>query len=963
MPKHTSIKKHLLLSEICNNKRVQYKESYENYDLKSFSADISLQDYQIASLQNALIALELYMCYKDSDYIKQRGEKLYRIYKEQYKDCKLEKEEINRASFWMATGSGKSIVMIKLLSLLGKAIREKKIPNKPIMLLAPNDTILAQFKDNVAKYNNYNADFITLKELREYESATQGGLFGETTVFIARSDLLDCAQNVGKDKSAKRLDYKNYCNNEGWYILLDEAHRGDSKESIRKYYINEIACGDKLREYEGYSYNGYSRGFIFNFSATFSDELDFFTCAFNYNLEKFNNDGYGKNIAVLDSHLKSFSKESDESERIIRIIEGFILFSAIKQSKKELLRKARDFSISNIQYHNPLIIAVSDKVNTQDAGIKLYFKAILQILKEDKDIQEIAKNLYEKLKNQELYFAKDVLSDEFLEYVKNTDSKSVRENIFYASEPSHLECFRANDKELAFKSKNANEPFMLLNIAEAKKWEKEHLLELGVESFKDLQKSYFKNINNNDSSINIMLGSKVFSEGWDSNRVNLIYFINIGSKNAKKYVLQTIGRGVRIEPFSNVRKRMRYCDIHEYSTKQILSPLACGLETLFILASDNEAIKYILEEIESFITQYPLKGFKKTNELNPLPAPKYKEIESKERKYKIGRSEAQKLKAYIQSFDEDILTLSKCVIHKECSYDTLREIKDFLDDKSERIIQYGDFQEFDKNKTFSHIHRILNVRNRELKEFVDLSDEINHYQSFKTTLGESFANEINAIIKTLNAHKALKTREDLQKEGVAEEYIPAILESEAKKQSRIIDSYQISAKLREHYYNPLIIYSKNDRDSGINFAINEESEKEFLQDLEEFLQRDSKELIKYEWCFSKLVENIDTIYIPYFDNEAQSERKFYPDFIFWFKSKENGEYTILFIDPKGLKIEANPRDKIKGFEDIFKDKEFLYRGKKIQTYLFYYNKKVGEFIGFEKYKKSSVKEIIDEIVK
>ena len=666
MPKHASIKKHLLLSEICNNKRVQYKESYENYDLKSFSADISLQDYQIASLQNALIALDLYMCYKDSDYIKTRGEKLYRIYKEQYKDCKLEKEEINRASFWMATGSGKSIVMIKLLSLLGKAIREKKIPNKPIMLLAPNDTILAQFKDNVAKYNNHNTDFITLKELREYESATQGGLFGETTVFIARSDLLDCAQNVGKDKSAKRLDYKNYCNDEGWYILLDEAHRGDSKESIRKYYINEIACGDRLKDYEGYP-----KGFIFNFSATFSDELDFLTCAFNYNLEKFNNDGYGKNIAVLDSNLKSFSKESDESERIIRIIEGFILFSAIKQSKKELLHKARDLSIANIKYHNPLIIAVSDKVNTQDAGIKLYFKAILQILKEDKDIQEIAKNLYEKLKNQELYFAKDVLSDEFLEYVKNTDSKNVRENIFYASEPSHLECFRANDKELAFKSKNANEPFMLLNIAEAKKWEKEHLLELGVESFKDLQKSYFKHINEGDSSINIMLGSKVFSEGWDSNRVNLIYFINIGSKNAKKYVLQTIGRGVRIEPFSNVRKRMRYCDIHEYSTKQILSPLACGLETLFVLASDNEAIKYILEEIESFITQYPLKGFKKTNTLSPLPAPKYKNTESKERRYKNIKKEEDVFRAYIKSFYENVLTLSKCVIHKECIYNTL----------------------------------------------------------------------------------------------------------------------------------------------------------------------------------------------------------------------------------------------------------------------------------------------------
>ncbi|MGM8991720.1 hypothetical protein ACTFES_01930, partial [Campylobacter jejuni] len=94
---------------------------------------------------------------------------------------------------------------------------------------------------------------------------------------------------------------------------------------------------------------------------------------------------------------------------------------------------------------------------------------------------------------------------------------------------------------LAFKSKNSNKPFMLLNISNAKEWEKNFLLELGVESISDISQSHFENINSLESSINIMLGSKVFSEGWDSNRVNLISFINIGSVNAKKYVLQTIG--------------------------------------------------------------------------------------------------------------------------------------------------------------------------------------------------------------------------------------------------------------------------------------------------------------------------------------------------------------------------------------------------------------------------------------
>lgn len=949
------IKQHLLLSEICNDKRMQHKGIYERYDLQNFSADMSLQDYQIASVQNALIALDCYMCYKDSEYRQNRGAKLYRIYQEKYKDFRLKESEINRASFWMATGSGKTIVMIKLLSLLGKAMREGSIPNKPIILLAPNDTILKQFKNNITKYNNYNGDSLSVRELKEYESVDNTSLLEETIVFIARSDLLDCKENVGKDKNAKRLDYKNYCNDCGWYILLDEAHKGDSKDSIRKSYINELACGDKQKDYEGFS-----KGFIFNFSATFSDEIDFLTCAFNYNLEKFNRDGYGKNIALLDSNLKSFGNENDENERITRIIEGFILFSAIKQSKEKLSEKAKSLGVVDIKYHNPLIIAVSDKVNTKDAGIKLYFEAILQILKEDRDIQEIANNLYEKLQYQELYFAKNTLSDEFKECVKNIDSKNVRKYIFHASEPSSLECLRANDKELAFKSKNANEPFILLNIGETKKWEKEHLLELGVENFKDLQKNYFKDINSTDSSINIMLGSKVFSEGWDSNRVNLIYFINIGSKNANKYVLQTIGRGVRIEPFAHVRKRMQYNQL-EYATKEALSSLSCGIETLFVLASDTEAIKFILGKIESFITQYPIKGFKKTNILSPLPTPKYKETQSKDKNYRIDKTEATHLRAYIESFDEDVLVLSKCVIHKECSYETLQEIQKFLHNNSTRIqSSNGDMQKFDKNTTISRIDRILHATNRELQEFVDLSDEINHYQKFQTTLGQDFANEINEIIKNiLNTKSEEELKADFESGEINIDEFAKNLKSNAKKCN--IKDYAISAELKEHYYNPLIVSNKDDKNTEINFAISQKSEREFLKDLEDFLQTDSKRLDKYEWCFSKIVENIDDIYIPYFDSQAQSNRKFYPDFIFWFRDKATQEYKIVFIDPKGLSRETNPIDKIKGFESVYVNQKFSYKNKEIKVYLYYYNKTNFEFRDYESYKKPSIEDIMKEI--
>lgn len=66
------------------------------------------------------------------------------------------------------------------------------------------------------------------------------------------------------------------------------------------------------------------------------------------------------------------------------------------------------------------------------------------------------------------------------------------------------------------------------------------------ESFEN--ESYFKNLNNS-LDINILMGSRSFYEGWDSNRPNVLLFINIGTGNdAKKFVMQSVGRGIRIEP-------------------------------------------------------------------------------------------------------------------------------------------------------------------------------------------------------------------------------------------------------------------------------------------------------------------------------------------------------------------------------------------------------------------------------
>lgn len=396
-----TLEKKLILKEILAPKIQNLESLFASLEFGSFSHSITLQEYQISALKSAIAALNLYTQSSDSLY-------------QNYLECGLEditKEQINTAIFWMATGSGKSIVMIKLIALLHDLFGLKSCQSKPIMLLVPNDKILEQFKAHIKEYNAYQSKTITLKDLKDYESVSYGtSLFDEKFVFIGRSDLLDTSENVGKDSKAKRLNYKNFLRDEGWIILLDEAHKGDSKDSVRKGYIRELAEGKG------------KKGFIFNFSATFSDSFDLQTCAFNYNLERFNLEGYGKNIAVLDSDLKSFKDKEKNEEQIVKILESFILFCAMKKHRENIMQ---EFALKNkpLFYHKPLIIAVADKVNTQDAGIKLYFEAILQILKEDRDITPLAQNLYENLlQNQNLYFDKNMrLDEEFLGLIQTMD--------------------------------------------------------------------------------------------------------------------------------------------------------------------------------------------------------------------------------------------------------------------------------------------------------------------------------------------------------------------------------------------------------------------------------------------------------------------------------------------------------------------------------------------------------------
>ena len=214
------------------------------FDFARFSKDKTLFDFQKRGLKNALKGLwfyfkdkredkqNLYNHYQANDFTenfdydlkKREGKKTAKYLLEYDKDYPSADSKIpfshfiNRMSFWMATGSGKTLIIVKLIELLGKLIAEKELPTRDILFLAHRDDLLDQFKNHVEEFNSFNFDTkINLKNLRDYESVKRENALpfakNEIMVFYYRSDLIS-------DKHKEKIvNFKNYDNSGKWYIL------------------------------------------------------------------------------------------------------------------------------------------------------------------------------------------------------------------------------------------------------------------------------------------------------------------------------------------------------------------------------------------------------------------------------------------------------------------------------------------------------------------------------------------------------------------------------------------------------------------------------------------------------------------------------------------------------------------------------------------------------------------------
>lgn len=902
-------------------------------DPKKFGLDWELFDYQKRALEN--ISAVLYFHYQTKDICsryRQNGlgadlEREISILpqNENYKflaDYYGAGDEIgfekfaNRAAFWMATGSGKTLVMIKLIALLAELTQKNLIPQKDILVLAPKDEILAQIKDHIEKFNKTSGIKINFYNLKEWERVrNQQSVFGknEANVFYYRADNIGDSKNVAKKKDGQRLDYRSILNGGNWHLILDEAHKGEKEFSKRQQYYMVLA----------------QNGFLFNFSATFTDPLDLATTIFEYNLSSFLKDGYGKKIYLADLQFLGGREEFTDNEKKIIIAQSLIMLALAKMKSAELRK------IDKKLYHSPLLMTLAHSVNTEDADLKIFFNLLAQIARGEFDFDAAKNHLAQSLTSRQGYlFDLGDFDARLIAEIQNMRRKDFSAAVFNTSQSGNIQAVKFNDnpREMAFQVVGAQKYFMLIVASDIINWEGNVLK--NYEMGRAVDKSFFDDINSPArDDINILLGSRIFAEGWDTNRPNIVNFINIGvSPEAQKFVLQSIGRGVRVEPQKNQRKRFDFLDKSAFA-QETAEKIAKGnqiLESLAVFATNKKVVKGILSNMEkqSNTSWVKINGIKKNQMIDeavlPIFIPVFQDGGLNERPFAIGAREYRQTKELTEKQGAKILLLKHDI--------NLRTYNKIMDGNN--FDTNGQRRKRSAEEILPMIDNYFNQKTEVLAGIEILDRQIRHFDEIKTDLGKEELEKIEMIIAGL-----LRKKSDIKKLAQMVDAKKITFEQALEKAEKKFGSNNIFVdfdydELSQHYYLPLLYKLDSDHFQHI---VKNKSEIDFLNDLKVYLKNPVCKLNDCEWWyFSKIEENVDSLAIPYFDSQAGEWRGFFPDFIFWIKA--SGKHYLKFIDPHGVEYITNTADKIDGFKIFAADLQKLPDKKIERADLFLYNR-------------------------
>lgn len=442
-------------------------------------------------------------------------------------------DDLHKVALWNATGSGKTLLMhVNILQYQYYAKRAGEKWNR-ILLVTPNESLSKQHLAELAQSNISAQNF----------QKNGGGFFnGDTVEAIEITKLSD---TMG-DKTVAVGSFET--NN---LVLVDEGHKGSSGDVWKK-------MRDKLSE----------NGFSFEYSATFGQSVgkDKALLAeygkatlMDYSYKWFYGDGYGKDYKILN--LNDGWLDNTLQLYLTACLMGFYEQLVVFETEREPLRP---FLIEK-----PLAIFVGSSVTAVRKENKREVSDVVTILRffsqfvanPDESRENIArllvgsdglidKNNVPIFRNSFKYLHKQGLSSEaiFTDMLRRIFGSNV------AGATLHLDNLKGADGEIGMRMGNADY-FGVINVGDDA-----NLLKLcaaaGIQTAdRDfVGQSLFTTISDADSTINVLIGSKKFTEGWNSWRVSTMGLMNIGRSEGSE-IIQLFGRGVRLKGYNMSLKR------------------------------------------------------------------------------------------------------------------------------------------------------------------------------------------------------------------------------------------------------------------------------------------------------------------------------------------------------------------------------------------------------------------------
>ncbi len=799
--------------------------------------------------------------------------------------------DLRKLAFWMATGSGKTLIAhINYYQFLKYNIFS---PDN-ILFITPNEGLSKQHYEELIKSGI---------PARIYSGSLNGGLKAKDEVLVIEmTKLVEEKKGGGVTLPVDTFEGKNL-------IFVDEGHKGKRSEEQKWAKLR-----DKLSE----------SGFVFEYSATFGQILSerneetlkeySKSIIFDYSYKYFYLDGYGKDFLVLNAKE---TKLSDKDFQEIMFIANLLSFYEQVILYDEKIALAKEYNIEK-----PLWIFVGTTVTgkEEESDVLEIVEFIKEITKDQNKLKEKINRVLRGETGLKDDKGNDIFENRFpLLKEKGIDIDDIYKKIFNGK--GSFKIYEIKNAEGEFGLKIGENPYFgVINIGDVSGFKK--LLEKKVITVEQdvISPSLFDDIKKENSSINILIGSKKFIEGWDTWRVSSMGLLNIG-KGQGPQIIQLFGRGVRLKGKNMTLKRSENKEISLLETLNIYGIKADYLNKfLEAIGKENE-----LEEIK--IPVMPLKK-EKWSKLPYLKTPdiKYEEKEvlilnpdehikytldltpkvtsyiGQERKYKNNEKEIsiEVIEAIEESSDKELSELIDLelldwgkILNDILHFKIIRNYYNlvFSEDSLKSILNNCRIKILPNSlsiKNLEDVKRIEEIVILLIKGYIDRFYK-KHKGKFETEnftyirAGEQlplFASDKPVEYYTVYIDKS-KTQliKDIKK-------LANDIEELIKEDNEILPRVYFD----NHIYVPILL-SKNKDIKKISPPGLVESEEKFVRGLREYLNKKKEMFSNYE------------IYL--LRNEAKSGigfqldwASFYPDFILWIKN--NDKTCIVFIDPKGL---------------------------------------------------------------